>query len=54
VDITGREGERERERKRDGGGDEEKRGRENLPGSYTNITLARRIYEEKTVSRVDH
>lgn len=31
-----------------------KRGRENLSGSYTNITLTRRIYEEKTVSRVDH
>lgn len=34
---------------------ETKEGRERKPsGSYTNITLARRIYEEKTVSRVDH
>ena len=31
-----------------------KRGRENVSGSYTNIPLTQRIYEEKTVSRVDH
>ena len=34
---------------------EMKRGREgNLSGSYTNISFTRRIYEEKTVPRVDH